>query len=66
MDISDDGFVSLLSMDGSTTKDDLKVPEGELGEKVRDEFNKGTDLVVTVMAALETEQIVSYRENQKA
>lgn len=52
-----------MSMDGSSTKDDLKVPEGELGEKLRADFANGVDLVATVMAALETEQIVTLREN---
>eukprot|EP00695_Tsukubamonas_globosa_P000969 TRINITY_DN190_c0_g1_i2.p1 TRINITY_DN190_c0_g1~~TRINITY_DN190_c0_g1_i2.p1 ORF type:complete len:166 (-),score=88.24 TRINITY_DN190_c0_g1_i2:100-546(-) len=34
MDISDDGFASLLAEDGSS-KDDLKVPDSELGEQIR-------------------------------
>jgi translation initiation factor 5A len=33
LDISDDGFLSLMSDDGDT-KDDVRVPEGELGDKI--------------------------------
>jgi translation initiation factor 5A len=33
LDITDDGFLSLMSDDG-TTKDDVKMPEGEVGEKI--------------------------------
>lgn len=31
--MSDDGFLSLMADDGET-KDDVKVPEGEVGEKI--------------------------------
>jgi hypothetical protein len=33
LDVSDDGFLSLMADDGET-KDDVKVPEGEIGEKI--------------------------------
>jgi hypothetical protein len=33
LDVSDDGFLSLMADDGET-KDDVKVPEGEVGEKI--------------------------------
>ena len=33
MDISDDDFLSLMNDDGDT-KDDVKIPEGEIGEKI--------------------------------
>ena len=32
MDISDDGFVSLLDEDKNETRDDIKLPSGELGK----------------------------------
>ena len=37
LDISEDGFLSLMGDDG-TTKDDVKVPEGEVGEKIEKLF----------------------------
>ena len=33
LDISDDGFLSLMNDDGDT-KDDVKMPDGEVGEKI--------------------------------
>ncbi|KAH0563283.1 translation initiation factor eIF5A [Trichoglossum hirsutum] len=39
LDISDDGYLSLMSDDGET-KDDVKVPEGEAGEKIERLFKK--------------------------
>jgi translation initiation factor 5A len=39
LDITDDGFLSLMSEDGST-KDDVKVPEGEVGEKINKLFRE--------------------------
>lgn len=37
MDIDEEGFCSLLATDG-TTKTDLKLPEGELGDEIRKAF----------------------------
>lgn len=37
LDISDDGFLSLMGEDGET-KDDVKLPEGEVGEKIEKLF----------------------------
>lgn len=33
LDISDDDYLSLMTDDGDT-KDDVKVPDGEIGEKI--------------------------------
>ena len=37
LDITDDGFLSLMSDDG-TTKDDVKIPDGEVGDKIKKLF----------------------------
>jgi translation initiation factor 5A len=37
IDVGDDGFVSLLNEDGST-KDDLTIPAGDLGEEIKAAF----------------------------
>jgi len=39
LDITDDGFLSLMSDDG-TTKDDVKVPDGEPGDKITKLFTE--------------------------
>lgn len=33
LDISDDGYLNLMNDDGDT-KDDVKMPDGEIGEKI--------------------------------
>lgn len=37
LDVTDDGFLSLMSDDGST-KDDVKLPDGEVGDKINKLF----------------------------
>ena len=39
LDITDDGFLSLMSDDGST-KDDVKIPDNEVGEKITKMFTE--------------------------
>jgi len=64
LDCSDDGFVSLLLSDGGT-KDDLKVPEGDIGKDLLSQFKDGKELTVTVLGALGIEAIVSVKESQQ-
>jgi len=62
IDISADGFVSLMDENGNT-KDDLKLPPGELGAELQSLFNDGKELNVTVLGALGQEQIISQKES---
>ena len=39
LDVTDDGFLSLMSDDGGT-KDDVKVPEGDVGDKIKKLFQE--------------------------
>lgn len=39
LDITDDGFLSLMT-DGGDTKDDVKVPDGEVGDKITKLFRE--------------------------
>ena len=54
----DDGFLNLMTQDG-TPKDDVKVPEGELGTQIQGGFDEGKDLLVTIVAAMGEEQVSS-------
>jgi translation initiation factor 5A len=42
--------------DGAT-KDDVKVPEGDLGEKIQEDFLAEKDLLVTIVSAMGEEQV---------
>ncbi|KAG5542235.1 hypothetical protein RHGRI_021937 [Rhododendron griersonianum] len=62
IDISEDGFVSLLT-DNGNTKDDLRLPTDDaLLTQIKDGFGEGKDLVVTVMSAMGEEQICALKD----
>ena len=61
----DDGFMSLMLADGST-KDDVRVPDGEIGSKIQADFDDGKELIVTVITAMGEEACISYKEAPKA
>lgn len=62
IDISEDGFVSLLTENGNT-KDDLRLPTDEnLLAQIKDGFSEGKDLVVSVMSAMGEEQICALKD----
>jgi translation initiation factor 5A len=47
-DISDDGYLSLMS-DNGDLREDLKVPEGDVGTQLRAEYDAGKDILCTVL-----------------
>jgi translation initiation factor 5A len=57
----DDGFLNLMTQDG-TSKDDVRVPEGELGDKIQADFDDGKDLLVTIVSAMGEEMAMSVKE----
>ncbi|CED82418.1 eukaryotic translation initiation factor 5a-2 [Phaffia rhodozyma] len=61
----DDGFLNLMNDEGAS-KDDVKVPEGNLGKEITDLFEAGKELVVTVVSALGEEFALSYKDVTKA
>jgi translation initiation factor 5A len=63
MDISVDGFTSLLFED-SSTREDIKLPEypDNLAKEIIDAFASGKQYIVTVLSAMDHEQIVSFKE----
>jgi len=60
----DDGFFNLMTGDG-TAKDDVKVPEGELGNSIQAGFDEGRDLLVTIISAMGEEQAISFKDAPK-
>lgn len=57
----DDGYLNLMSNDG-TPKDDVRLPEGELGEQISAAFEEGKDLMVSIVAAMNEEHALSFKE----
>lgn len=65
LDVSDDGYLSLMSDDGAT-KDDVKVPEGDVGDKIMKLFkDEGKDLNVVVLTAMGEECAMDAKEATK-
>ncbi|GAB4845421.1 Eukaryotic translation initiation factor 5A-1/2, variant 2 [Ancistrocladus abbreviatus] len=62
IDISEDGFVSLLTESGGT-KDDLRLPTDDalLGQ-IKSGFEEGKDMIVSVMSAMGEEQICAVKD----
>ncbi|KAJ1539664.1 Eukaryotic translation initiation factor 5A [Cladochytrium tenue] len=63
LDISD-GFFSLMTADGGT-KDDCKVPEGDIGNQITSAFEDGKDIVVTIITAMGEEACIAFKEGSK-
>ncbi|XP_003746752.1 eukaryotic translation initiation factor 5A-1 [Galendromus occidentalis] len=62
IDISDDGFVSLMD-DKGEIRDDLRIPaDEELAKKMREEFEKGEGtVIITVLSAVKEEAIIACK-----
>jgi len=65
IDISDDNFLTLM-MDSGDLRDDIKLPEGDLGTEIKTKFeqNEGGDLLLTVLNAMGEEMVVATKANQ--
>ncbi|KAJ1333559.1 translation initiation factor 5A [Microdochium nivale] len=65
LDISDDGFLSLMNDDGDT-KDDVKMPDGEIGDKIKRLFTEeGKDTNVIILTSMGEETAVEAKEAPK-
>ncbi|KAK4655670.1 translation initiation factor eIF5A [Podospora pseudocomata] len=65
IDISDDGFLSLMTADGDL-KDDVKLPDGEVGEKINKLFKEEEkETLVTVQTAMGEEAAIDAKEGTK-
>lgn len=51
--------------DGSA-KDDVKLPDGDLGKQIQADFDDGKELIVTVVAAMGEELALSHKEAPKS
>jgi len=61
----DDEFLNLIRPDGSE-KSDVKVPDGDLGVKIKEYEEAGTDILVTIIAAMGEEAAISVKEAPKS
>merc|ERR1711939_1250652 len=57
----DDGFLNLMTNEG-VSKDDVKVPEGEVGDQIQQMFDDGKDVLVTIVSAMGEEHALAVKE----
>jgi len=61
----EDGYMSLIVEGKTEPKEDVKVPEGDLGKDIETEFEAGKELIVTILTAPDegkmVEQAISYK-----
>eukprot|EP00996_Jenningsia_fusiforme_P004511 NODE_5342_length_688_cov_1123.511737_g4968_i0.p1 GENE.NODE_5342_length_688_cov_1123.511737_g4968_i0~~NODE_5342_length_688_cov_1123.511737_g4968_i0.p1 ORF type:complete len:158 (+),score=35.73 NODE_5342_length_688_cov_1123.511737_g4968_i0:82-555(+) len=64
VDITPDGFINLLDSNNEE-KNDLQLPDSDLGRQIKEQFEGGKDLVVSVIKSMGEEAIVSSKEDNK-
>lgn len=60
----DDGFMEGMD-NNDVMKDDIRVPDNDLGESMTTMFEKGLDVQVTVISAMGEEMIIDVKEANK-
>ena len=62
----DGGYLSLWDREKGETKDDVEVPEGEVGKKVEEMWKRGgKDLWVMVLGAMGIEMVEGVKEVER-
>ncbi|XP_070561008.1 eukaryotic translation initiation factor 5A-1-like [Ptychodera flava] len=64
IDISDDGYLSLMS-DSGDTRDDIKLPTTDLGKEISDRYNNDESIMVTVVSAIDEEAAIGVKQMAK-
>lgn len=60
----DGEFLSLMD-DSGETREDIKIPEGELGDEIKDRFGADEGLLVAVLAAMDEECAIAVKNQTK-
>ncbi|KAJ0422481.1 translation protein SH3-like domain-containing protein [Aspergillus carlsbadensis] len=65
LDVTDDGFLSLMDDNGGT-KDDVKVPDGDVGDRINKMFtDDGKDCNVVILTAMGEQSCMEVKEAPK-
>ncbi|KAL3461458.1 translation protein SH3-like domain-containing protein [Aspergillus heterothallicus] len=65
LDVTDDGFLSLMDDNGGT-KDDVKVPDGDVGDRINKMFtDEGKDCNVVILTAMGEQACMEVKEAPK-
>jgi translation initiation factor 5A len=60
----DDGFLNLMLPNGET-KNDIKLPDNEVGVQINENFKNGKDLLIAIVSSMGEEHAMSFKENPK-
>ena len=60
----EDGFAHLMD-DSGDVREDLKVPDNDLGKEIQSKFDNGDEFVCTVLSAVGEEQIIALKATAK-
>ena len=62
LDIDIDGYLSLIN-DNGQTREDLQIPDNELGQEITDAFvNSDEDIILTILSWGDEETIMSFQK----
>ncbi|XP_076053410.1 eukaryotic translation elongation factor 5 [Oratosquilla oratoria] len=64
IDISQDGFLTLMT-EGGELREDIKLPESDLGGDIKVRFDQGEDILLTVLSSMNEEMVVAVKPNMK-
>ena len=59
----DDGYLALMD-DNGDTREDLKLPEGDLGKEIQTKFDNDEAFLVTVLKAMDEEAVIATKAQQ--
>ena len=59
----DDDYLSLMD-DSGDTREDLKLPEGDLGKEISTKFDNDENFLVTVLKAMDEEAVIATKAQQ--
>lgn len=59
-----EGYMSLLQ-DSGDVREDLKMPEGDLGKEIESRFEAGEEMLITVLSAMNEEAAVAIKAMTK-
>jgi translation initiation factor 5A len=60
----EDGYTHLMD-DGGEVREDMKVPDSDLGKEIQTKFDNGEDFMCTVLSAVGEEQIIAVKVSAK-
>ena len=60
----EEGFLSLME-DGGGVRDDVRLPESDLGKEIQAKFDNEEQFMVTVVSAMDTEMALATKNMAK-